>query len=119
MERYPDEYKKRAGVRRNLGTPEAVEMRKKIADGLDLTTPVVMKMCPPMLPGHKGNLKTWMYTTLTRLSNKYKMQQGEHDELLMLAERAYADGFDEGESWGYESGYESGYVAAGGDGQDF
>jgi len=111
-----DEYKTRDGVRRNLDTPEAVAMRKKIADGLDLDSPPFVAIrVGEKVPGPKGNLHRWMYEALTRISNKYKMQQAEHDELLALAERAYDDGFDEGQQWGYKSGYCDG----GGNGQDF
>jgi hypothetical protein len=96
----------RDGARRNLDTPEAVAMRKKIADGLDFTAPVVasIRVGVRVPEGHKGNLHTWMYETLVRLSNKYQMQEAEYNELLALAERAYDDGFDEGQSWGYEEG---------------
>lgn len=103
MSRHDD--KTRDGIRRNLGTPEAVEMRKKIADGLDFDSPVIPRMVEKV-PGPKGNLHHWQYTALIRLSNKYKMQQADHDELLALAERAYDDGFDEGQAWGFEEALE-------------
>lgn len=51
----------------------------------------------------KGNLKVWQYEALMKLSNKYKMDQADHDEMHTLAERAYDDGFDTGYSWGEDA----------------
>lgn len=56
----------------------------------------------------KQTLKSWQYADLNLLIDKYEMTKTDSDELLSLVERAYDDGFDEGQAWGYEEALERG-----------
>lgn len=98
---------KQYSASRNLGTPEAIALRQRWAKELFEAPSAYLKpnfTKPETLQPGRGNLPTSVYEALHAITNKYKMEQADHDRIIAIAEEGHLIGWENGYSDGRQDG---------------